>query len=295
MYMGYKIAFCIALLLNGAILWGQRELVACGDDKVVIIDGKNPASGDARILWEWKASEAADLSADYKKRLRTMDECKPLDKGNKLLVTSSGGAVLLLDVKTKKVLFYAAVPNAHSAELLPGNLVVVALSTHPQGNSLELYAVGQPEKRRWKDSLYSGHGVVWNKSRQRLYALGFDVLRSYRLTDTRGQQPVLVLENSWKLPDEGGHDLLAIDDGELLVSTHHNVFRFNLQTQQFSVFDLLKGKQDIKSANYNKKTGQLVYTQAEENWWTFNIYTQNPAGKIHIPDIRLYKARVLRW
>ncbi|MCH5600746.1 hypothetical protein [Niabella ginsengisoli] len=98
---------------------------------------------------------------------------------------------------------------------------------------------------------------------------------------------------SWKLPNEGGHDLSSIAENEMLVSTHHNVFVFNIKTGVFRVFDMLADKENIKSANYNKKTKTLVYTQAEESWWTHHIYQKNPDKTIEIPDVKLYKVRVL--
>lgn len=292
--MHYKIIFFSAMLITNA-LSAQHTLVACGDDKVIIIDARRTSGTTASINWTWNASEAADLSPEYKKRMITLDECKPFNKGRSLLLTSSGGAVILLDVKTKKTLFNVVAPNAHSAELLPGKLVVVALSTHPKGNSLELYDLNRPEQVLWKDSLYSAHGVIWNKKNKRLYALGFDELRSYQFITVGKMQPKLKLERSWKLPDKGGHDLSVIDDQELLVSTHHNTFRFNLRYERFSIFEPLEGKHDIKSVNYYKKNRQVVYTQAEQSWWTYNIYLKNPEKKIHVPHIKLYKVRVLKW
>ena len=58
------------------------------------------------------------------------------------------------DRETKKSLFYAHVPNAHSAEYLPKDRIAVALSTHSAGNSLELYELNKPEKVIFRDSLF---------------------------------------------------------------------------------------------------------------------------------------------
>lgn len=58
---------------------------------------------------------------------------------------------------------------------------------------------------------------------------------------------------------------------------------------QFSVFDLLKDKADVKSVNL--RGNHLIYTIAEKSWWTNNIYSVNPDKRIHIPGIRLYKVR----
>ncbi len=72
----------------------------------------------------------------YQKLLGILDECKPVDHNTKLLLTASSGATCLLDIKDKKVVFYAKTPMAHSAELLPRGYIVVVNSTNPKGNSL---------------------------------------------------------------------------------------------------------------------------------------------------------------
>ncbi|WP_114792026.1 DUF6528 family protein [Niabella yanshanensis] len=295
MKKNFKIAFVLLIAsLIAVTIRAQADLVACGGDQVVMIDSRKSTPGKAHITWTWKVGDAVDLPGEYRKIMVPLDECKPVKGGKQLLITSSGGGVALLDVASKKVLFYANAPMAHSTEMLPGGKIAVALSTHAMGNSLELYDSKKSAQRLFRDSLYSGHGVVWNGKLQRLFALGFDELRSYRLADWNSVKPLLVLERSWKLPDEGGHDLSTVNDNEMIVSTHRNVFKFDIKKQQFAVFEPLAGKHDIKSANYNKATQRLVYTQAEQSWWTFNIYSINPSQVISIPDIKLYKVRILK-
>lgn len=295
MKMNFKLIFALLVALQVAdAAIAQADLVACGDDKVVMIDSRRSTPSKAYITWTWKVEEAGELPEAYRKIMVPLDECKPVLGGKQLLITSSGGGVALLDIASKKILFYAQSPMAHSAEMLPGGKIAVALSTHAKGNSIELYDSKKSAQCLFKDSLYSGHGVVWNKKLQRLFALGFDELRSYRLAGGNGAGPLLVLEKSWKLPDEGGHDLSAVDDHEMIVTTHNNVFKFDIEKKTFTVFEPLAGKHNIKSANYNKKNRRLVYTQAEQSWWTFNIYSINPGQTIPIPDIKLYKVRFLK-
>ncbi|WP_346236621.1 DUF6528 family protein [Niabella insulamsoli] len=291
MYLKPYALFVICLFLVSDV-FAQQSWVACGGDKVMMLDSEKSTVEKPVVTWSWDVKEALGIPAAYQKLLVPLDECKPVGQ-HRLLITSSGGGVVLLEKSTKKVLFYANAPMAHSAALLPRNRVVVALSTHKKGNSIELYDLNHAEKVLFKDSLYSGHGVVWNAKQERLYALGFDELRAYELRHWETQKPVLQLVKSWKLPDEGGHDLSMIDDNELLVSTHHNVFVFDSNKGGFRVFDLLAGRENIKSANYDKQRGSLVYTQAEESWWTHHIYQKNPDKTVTIPDLKLYKVRVI--
>lgn len=270
----------------------SNELLVCGDNKVLIIDKNKSDGSDVEVLWRWENTDLKDqIPEKYQNYLRSMDECKFVDKNTKVLLASSSGGVLLLDRETKKCLFYAYAPMAHSVDLLPNNRIAVALSTHEAGNSLEIYDVNKPEVVLFKDSLYSGHGSVWMGNRNRLYALGFDELREYSLVDWSSDSPKLKKERVWKIPADGGHDLSMISDNELLVSDHHGVNLFNIDEETFQPFGPLSVSKNIKSVNYNKETEEFVYTIAEESWWTFNIYIKNPDKVIHIPDIKLYKVR----
>lgn len=271
-------------------------ILACGDDKVLIINESTSNGQQADIVWRWEAADvASQIPEVYQKRLLSVDECKPVNGGKDLLITSSSGCVLLLERETKKCLFYAYVPNAHSADLLPDNKIVVALSVNPAGNSLEVYDISRPEQVLFKDSLYSGHGAVWIPERNRFYALGYSELREYSLKNWNTSSPELVLEKEWIIPVKSGHDLSSISQDELLVSGHEGVCLFDINKEEFRPFVPLQSVLNVKSVNYNKETGRLLYTKAEESWWTYNIYFRNPEKIITIPDIKLYKVRFITF
>lgn len=272
----------------------QNYLIASGGQQLFIIDPTHSNTDSIAYRWQWHVSETVDLPEEYRRLFRTIDECKPIGNGDTLLITSSSGGALQLERKTKRALFYAQVPNAHSIELLPNNRVVVALSYAPTGNSVKVYDLDKPNDVIFQDTLYSGHGVVWMPKQQRLYALGFNQLKAYTLSEWETQTPSLHLANEWQLPDEGGHDLIAISDEELLLSTDESVWHFNTKNGQITPFAPLKGVAHVKSINYDKETGQLVYTKGETNWWTHNIYIENPKQTITLPpDFRMYKVRIL--
>lgn len=263
--------------------------VACGDDKVLII---NPTIGSdsSAIIWKWQFKESADqIPEAYSNYFKSIDECKPVFANKKILITSSTGATCLLNIADKKIEFFAKTPMAHSADLLSEKLVAVANSTHPMGNSLELYHLDQMEKPIYKDTLYSGHGVVWNNELQQLFVLGYDDLRTYQLTDDKNS---LTLVKTTKIPGQGGHDLSLVDNNRLLVSFADNVAVFSIKDQKFAPFAPLMGVHHIKSVNWNAKTNRVIYTKAEDSWWTFNIYATNPNQTLHIPTLKLYKVRV---
>ncbi len=265
--------------------------IACGDDKVLIIDPAIGADSSA-IVWKWAFGESAhQIPEEYTSYFKSIDECKPVFDNKKILVTSSSGATCLLNIEDKKIEFYAKTPMAHSADVLPGKLVAVANSTHPKGNSLELYHLDQAEQPIYKDTLYSGHGVVWNDRLQQLFVLGYEDLRTYQLTADKNS---LTLTSTLKIPGKGGHDLSYVDDNRLLLTYTDGVVLFSIKDKKFEPFAPLATVHHVKSLNWNPKTNRLVYTKAEESWWTFNIYATNPDQKVNIPTLKLYKVRVCR-
>ena len=280
--------------VNAQNLLQKGYYVACGDSKLLIIDPLKSTATHTEILWEWDAQTATDIPEEYKSLLMSLDECKPVLDNRKILVCSSSGATLLIDVKSKAVEFYAKTPMAHSAAMLPNNRIAVANSTHKQGNSLELYEIGKSETRLFTDTLYSGHGAIWLESSETLYVLGFNRLKAYSLENWDNDTPNLKLEKTWLLPNAGGHDLSMEKDGKLLITTHHNVFSFDTATGQFTEFAPLAGKENIKSLNYFQHENNYVYTIAEESWWTQNIYETNSKKTISLPGLRLYKVRIVQ-
>ena len=275
----------------------NRDCVAvCGDDKVMIIDFGKSEGRNVKTVWSWQADKSVKgLPAEYLGRLKSIDECKAVDNNSKMLITSSSNCCLLIDIPTKEVLFYATVANAHSAEMLPNGRIAIALSVNARGNALELYDVKHPEKRIFRDSLYSGHGVVWNPKRESLFALGYKELREYKLKDWQSETPSLEKVAEWELPINSGHDLSPVDENRMLISGREGVVWFDIAKQEFSPFEPLEGVAHVKSINFDAKTNRLIFTKGETSWWTQNIYQKNPDKTVTIDSIRLYKARPLKF
>ena len=275
-------------------VWGDY-VVACGDTDLYIVDASKSTDDSLAVLWHWNVFESyGQIPDDYRHKIRVLDDCKPVDGGEHLLLTSSAGGTLLLDIATKKCLFYASTPMAHSADKLPGDRIAVANSTNPQGNSLEIYDVSNPDVCVWKDTLYSGHGAVWSEKYSSLFALGFDELRRYSLKDWETKSPSLVLEETFKLPGTGGHDLYKAGEDALTVTNSLGVYVFDIQGKTFTPFAPLEGVRNVKSLNYNPSTGTVVYTKGETSWWTNHVYIKSPDRVLGFdPEWRLYKVRVL--
>lgn len=100
----------------------------------------------------------------------------------------------------------------HSSDLLPNDRVVLACSSGADANcnKVQVYDLGQNNKVLCQYDLESAHGVVWNESTQRLYAIGGKSLKIYKLKNWESDTPELEEEpdgrNSQKLgarPDCG--------------------------------------------------------------------------------------------
>lgn len=268
-----------------------KSFFVCGDSKVILVDYYKSRDSVPEIVWTWDAHLAKDLPAGYHAKFNSIDDCKPLKKGKQVLVSSSSGAVALVNRKDGKVLFYASVPNAHSIARIPGNRLVVAASTAKDGNKIILFDARHGEIPLFSDSLYSAHGLVWHKKRQSLFALGYAQLREYKIADYHN----LRLINQWTIPGIGGHDLqLARDHKNLFVTEHGGSWIFDVKSQQFKKIAGFPDRENIKSLGQDE-SGQFIFTVPEESWWTFHVIFLKPARKIAFPGMRVYKARwVLR-
>lgn len=287
------IAMCVSLLLSGCNT--AQTLIVCGWDEVFVIDIAKAEQGDMTKLWSWRAKDHPELPATLANAFRTTDDCKPVHGGTKILISSSSGGCALVDYPAGKVTWYASVPNAHSIELLPGHRIIAAASTHAKGNRLMLFDLAKPDHLVWETPLHSAHGVIWDESRQWVWALGFDELRCYELQDWNSATPALKLLASHRLPDDGGHDLLAVPGSDdLVLSTHKHVHLFDREKKTFRPHPELGDLPSVKCVSPHPDTGRVAYLRGEgKNWWTSSIRLLNPDGEIHLPGEKMYKARWL--
>ncbi|HTV02653.1 MAG TPA: DUF6528 family protein [Luteitalea sp.] len=267
------------------------SLVVCGWDEVFVLDVTQPTA--PRKTWSWRAADRPELPEAYRALFRSTDDCKPVGADRMLITASSDGAALV-DVATGRALWWGRCGNTHSAEMLPRDRVVLACSVRPEtGNRLAVFDVERPDRVVFTTELESGHGVVWDAARQRLWALGLRELRAYALVDWSSSTPSLRLVSRATLPGEGGHELTPVPaSADLIVSATEGVWRFNRDTQRFSPDPDLAGKAHVKSAVVDARSGRLAWTQADEpDWWTSRIRLAHPDAIVTLPGERLYKVR----
>lgn len=274
----------------------ETRMLLCGDDTVY--DAKLGGTPEAP-LWEdvraWTGSNIGELPASYRERMfLTTDDCKPIDDGHRVLVTSSSGGVAIYDRASFRVSFHGSAANAHSACMLPGGYVVVAASVNARGNALVLFHREQSEREIFRTPLESAHGTVWDEKRQTLYAIGMHHVEEYRFDPANRAAPLrLVRRNA--MPSSGGHELSPGPSEHLLfASSTRQVFLFDKDTRSFEIHPVLGDMHHMKCVSLHPETGQIAYIKADEGegvWWTFRVRFLNPEGESESPGKRLYKVR----
>jgi hypothetical protein len=169
---------------------GTSTLFACGGPQVLTLTIKF-AGDSAEIVnrTHWEAGKSDGMPAAMVPKFKTTDDCKPIDGGSRLLVTSSSGGVAIVERATGKTEFYATVPNAHSAEVLPGGRVIAAASTSPTGNRLMVFDRKTSDVEVYTTPLVSAHGTHWVESERTLWALGLLELQAYGLVNWDSAKP----------------------------------------------------------------------------------------------------------
>lgn len=83
---------------------------------------------------------------------------------------------------------------------------------------------------------------------------------------------------------------MASSEDKLYITERTGTWSFDNRKKQFGKIEQFPDTTDIKSLCENRM-GQFVYTVPEQNWWTFHIRLHNPTGRIHFPNLHVYKAR----
>jgi hypothetical protein len=71
------------------------------------------------------------------------------------------------------------------------------------------------------------------------------------------------------------------------------VWKFDINTEQFSPFQPIANEENVKSIYFNEETNEVAYTKGEISWWTHQVHFLNPEKVIQVPEMNLYKIRVI--
>lgn len=287
----------------------STQLVICGDNMIYILDAELATTAGYRnaILWEWDAKKYAATVGLTENNMIRLDDAKPVDDNKKILATSSKGYSVLIDKETGDVLWYSnSSTNAHSADLLPNDRVAVACSEN--GDVVQIFDIAKPNVVKFSTPLEYAHGVVWNPTTERLYAVGNNTFNIYKLTDWETSSPKLTLDKSihtgtWVT---GLHDLTLVDDNTLLLAGKRAAL-YNIAQNSFTNITIFNNSTTLKSVNFNGNSGECWFTDPTQievpdlTWASHTIrYTSNmletyETKNFKIDDLNVYKVRVYNW
>ncbi|MGN0189351.1 MAG: hypothetical protein ACI395_07540, partial [Candidatus Cryptobacteroides sp.] len=294
----------------------SRKLIACGDHRVIMLDAELAAKSNNyndAVVWEWTSTKFA-----FGKSNDHIDDCKVVNDGKQFLVTCSNNNAwcAVVEYPSGEVSYVVEdASNAHSAELLPGNKLVVASSDG--GDKVLLYNIGGSTKPVASYQLSSAHGVVWNSATQRLYAVGTSDIQIYSLSGETTSSPSLKLEKT--LSSTGFitylHDATLVNSDKIIMAGNGAAI-LDIKTETLTAVKHLNGVVGVKSVNYNADSGELYYTHAttgtsegDFTWSSHKIRYTDDINKaisgdgtgtsswsyINIPDMNMYKVRVFSW
>lgn len=301
-FLIYAVAMKIALLSLAVMLTplaasakdGWAEIRLCG--RTGIVHQGTIAPGGFHETWTWDVSKAPGVPAEFVPKLQQIDDCKRSRDGKEMLISSSKGAVAIVGYPQGDVRFWAAVPNAHSIELLPNGVVAAASSTFKDGNMLMLFDRRMPDKPLWTMPAEAAHGVTWDSKRNVLWALRHTELLKLAVKREGDGVAVNVLK-AYSWGGNGGHDLVLMPGGNRLVcTTSSKVMVFDIEHETFTRFEDLSGLKDVKSVSFEGRASAMAYTVADstEHWWTNTVHIRPMGGKdfaVKLP----FEAYKTRW
>lgn len=277
------------------------ELIACGGREVFIFevpespDDVDPSNSQkVKKLWSWTAAKAEGLPDRLRGNFAVTNECKPVDGGRRFFINAKQGGMALVNRSTGRVEWYTKLhTRPYSADILPGNRIVVVGGTHQKDGIIAIYDrfnIGDP---LWKEQLPHGHAVFWDKERQKIWALGWDGLYAYKLEGWESREPKLKLIRRYQVPGDGCHDLGPVPgSADMLVTLHQGVWIFDRDRGTFKRHATMGSLRHVKSIGFNPKTKELAYTMAQEtNWWSRKVGFMGKRTDIVLPTDRVYKVR----
>ncbi len=231
--------------------------------RIILFDAeKENWNGPDTIQWEFNPLYHKDLTPEQVLLFRALSDVKPVRNMTHLLITASCGAVSLVRIEDKKVIFCGqASQNPHSAELLPDGNIVSASSN---GNCLRLFHIRENSFEDFE--LEDAHGAVWDRKRNCLWASGM-----YGITRWEYDGRTLKRGATYNpIPGNGefhGHDLFPVYGEDKLYLTGRSLAVFNPER---SIFESAEPVPDIKSISGNQE-GDVLVTTPNEAWWTDTV------------------------
>ena len=198
------------------------------------------SSGEATLKYEFKPKKANGFSLEgYGNRV---DEAR-LRYSEKwetyiIMFTSSSGYVGVASYPEEKCLFEAELKGTspHSIEYLPNGLVAVASSggSDTSKGFIRVYSTASKSGNRFAEAnLVSAHAVLWDETREILWAMGSTEILAYEIGGDSAAPTMKKIASYGCNGMKGGHDLSAICGNDDQVWVGGSVIR---------IFDKTTGK-----------------------------------------------------
>jgi hypothetical protein len=271
-----------------------KEMIICDQKnaRIIMVDVAN----SNKITWEWKATASyAMIRSGAQGWFSNLSEAKLVYNGGYILATASGGGVALINISSKKAIWYAyAGGNTHSAELLPNGNIVTASTT---GGYLMIFTtdtyIDDKSKKTAPIAFEDVHNVVWDNTRKVLYAAGKNKLKVFTYNGSC-TAPKLTLKTTYTMPQGNAHDLFPVHGSttDLWLTNSGHIYRFNVTT---GAFTLVKATSSVKSVASGPSGYATIIAKANntggETWRTNQILDVNGAVVYKNTALGLYKAR----
>ncbi len=268
----------------------KNAKIVCADQSksgIVMIDAQSN-----NIVWQWTPDRDKTIAPEHKKWFKNIDEVKPVNGTSQLLVTASLGGVAIIDIAKNRAVFYAHDDgNLHSAALLPDGNIVTAAS---DGNHLCLFDKTQNRGtfdtvKKTNYELEFAHGVVWDKKREILWALGLRQIKAFKYIKNPSPELVLVEDIDLPAKDFNGHDLYPIPDKDLLFITgEKSVCVFDPESKK--IFTACN-EENLKSIS--QLNGEIIVLRPEISWYSQTVRFANGKVAATQKNAKFYKARWL--
>lgn len=266
-------------------------------EKAIVVTNQSNASiviadvATQKIVWEWNPL-SGKIPQERRSWFSNPSEVKPVYDNSCILMTASGGAVALIRIADKRVLFYGyAGVNPHSAELLPDGNIVTASSTDGILATFCTDTLKGYGEMVAKYELPAAHNVFWDKKRNKLYS----VTHVMNIFDYNGQKDKPLLKNRMQVevassdgPLRSSHDLFPVNGEEdvLWLTTNERVWKYDQNNNTIQSAYRFPSVKSISDSRFG-----TVMLCPDEEWWSDHLVDENGDIVFRAYGFKIYKAR----